>query len=122
MYQSIGDTMTARKIYQSYFTKNKSAVMNREWNLQDIAKYLILSMEIDLPQKEVIGVMEDLIKSESNPFLRDQFKQILAIAYLRMGESKIATKLLPLEPSRHMVSKCPACSSSPAGTKIGSPT
>lgn len=94
MYQSIGDTSSARKIYQSFFAKNKNAVTNREWNLQDIAQYLILSMEIDLPQKEVIGVMEDLVKSETNPFLRDQFKQILAIAYLRGGETKKATKAM----------------------------
>ncbi len=90
MYQSIGDTASAKQLYQSYFTKNKNAVMNREWNLQDIGRYLTLSMEIDIPQKEVVAVLEDLIESESKPFLRDQFKQILAIAYLRMGETQKA--------------------------------
>ena len=94
MYQSIGDTMTARKIYQSFFTKNKSAVTNREWNLQDIAQYLTLSMEIDLPQKEVVTVLEDLIESEPSPFLRDQFKRVLATAYLRMGETQKATETI----------------------------
>lgn len=95
MYQSIGDTTSARNLFQTFFDQNMAARKNNEWNVLDMGNFCLVSLEADLlPYEKVAHVLEDVIKTHDQDFVKEQFRQILATVYLRMGDSKKAKELM----------------------------
>ncbi len=90
MYLSESDTVAANELSWSFFEKHLEAVTSREWSDDEIAGFLVFSMEARLPQSQVIPMLENLMQSETQAYRKELYRYFLAISHLREGSSEKA--------------------------------
>ncbi|MEE9610360.1 MAG: tetratricopeptide repeat protein, partial [Desulfatiglandales bacterium] len=102
MLNAMGDSTAIAQLYQSYFDHYKKASAKRQWEFPEIANFLVLIMDAEVPPARVIPLVEAIAGGESPSIAQQLFEFFLGVLYLRAGDFDRAQEI-QLEPDRDFI-------------------